>query len=64
MPPKFNGGVAGSAIVTAKFRVKLAPPPSFTVTTIVESPGTVGVPVMAPDAEMLRPVGNPVAENV
>src|SRR5439155_17918163 len=63
-PAKFNGGVAGSTKLTPKFFEVLAPPLSFTVTTMVAAPGVVGVPVIAPAAEMLRPSGSPVAEKV
>src|SRR5215472_9155807 len=64
MPPKFNGGVVGSTKLTPKLLDALAPPLSFTVTTIVAGPAMRVVPVIAPAEEMLKPAGNPVAEKV
>ena len=64
MPPKFNGGVAGSTKLTRKVLRCARAALSFTVTTMVAAPGAVGVPVIAPAAEMLRPSGSPVAEKV
>src|ERR1700742_3755309 len=44
--------------------VAVAPLPSFAVTSTVVVPALVGLPVIVPEAEMLRPAGSPVALNV
>ena len=51
-------------MVTEKLLDVLAPAASFTVTMMVAAPGAVGVPVIVPAADMLRPAGSPVALNV
>src|ERR1035437_5485799 len=61
---RFSGGVAGSPMVTGKLLEVLPPAASFTVTTRVAAPGAVGVPEMAPAADMLRPAGSPLALKV
>src|ERR1035437_10313292 len=61
---RLSGGAAGSPIVTAKLLLVLAPEESFTVTTIVAAPGVVGVPEIAPAADMLSPAGSPLALKV
>ena len=61
---KLSGGVGGSPIVTAKLWEVLAPEESFTVTTMVAAPGAVGVPEIAPAADMLMPAGSPLALKV
>src|ERR1035437_5439443 len=61
---KFSGGAEGSPMVTGKLLEVLAPEASFTVTTMVAGPGAVGVPEMAPAADMLRPAGSPLALKV
>src|SRR5450759_3118184 len=61
---KLSGGAGGSPIVTAKLFDALAPDESFTVTTLVVAPGVVGVPEIAPAADMLSPAGSPLALKV
>ena len=61
MPAKFNGGVAGSAITMLNALLVLVPALSRTVTVTLDVPGAVGVPDMAPAADMVRPPGKPVA---
>src|ERR1035437_818569 len=64
MPAKFSGGVGGSPMIKGKLLEVLAPAASFTVTTMVAAPAAVGVPEMAPAADMLRPAGSAVALKV
>src|ERR1035437_10386551 len=64
MPAKFSGGVGGSPMIKGKLLEVLAPAASFTVTTMVAAPAAVGVPKMAPAADMLRPAGSAVALKV
>src|ERR1019366_4298242 len=61
---RLSGGAGGSPIVTAKLLEVLAEEESFTVTMIVAAPGAVGVPEVAPAADMLRPAGSPLALKV
>src|SRR5450759_1757311 len=49
---------------TGKLLEVLAPAASFTVTTMVAGPAAVGVPEIAPAADMLRPAGSPLALKV
>ena len=58
---RLSGGAGGKAKVTGKLLEVLAPVASFTVTTKVAEPATVGTPEIVPAADMLRPAGNPVA---
>src|SRR5450759_2067890 len=61
---RFSGGVEGNPMVTGKLLEVLAPAASFTVTTMVAGPAAVGVPEIAPAADMLRPAGSPLALKV
>src|SRR5258705_488989 len=63
-PVTFTAGVVGSATVTVKLRVVVAPALSLTVTTMVAVAGADGVPEKTPEEERLPPAGSPVAVNV
>src|SRR5262249_39880971 len=53
MPPKFNGGAAGSAIVNVKLLLTVAPAESFAVTVRLMLPGEAGVPESVPPEDMV-----------
>jgi len=56
--------IAGNVLVTVQLKLAAAlpPRPSVTVTTVLNVPNAVGVPLMRPlEALMPNPVGRPVA---
>ena len=63
-PVTFTAGAVGSATVTLKLLVAVAPVLSRTVTVIVDVPGVEGVPEKAPLEERLTPAGSPLAVHV
>src|SRR5947208_7367336 len=64
MPAKFNGGVGGSAITMLNVLLALVPALSRTVTVKLDVPGAVGAPDIAPEDDIVRPLGSPLALQV